>query len=142
MVPQRFRVLFSEDHQDTVEMTRHLLDLEGFEVTCPDTAHDVFRLAREERFDAYLLDSWTPGLSGIEVCKRIREFDSQTPIIFYSAAVYQGDKEQAIAAGAQAYVTKPASFDELAATIRLAIQDTKKPNESSFSLGDDESIAG
>jgi DNA-binding response OmpR family regulator len=121
MVATRLRILFSEDHQDTVEMTRYLLDLEGFDVICPDTSNDIVRLAKEERFDAYLLDNWTPGLSGIEICKRIREFDTTTPIVFYSAAVYSGDKEQAIAAGAQAYLAKPASIDELIETIRSVL---------------------
>lgn len=126
MVPHRLRILFSEDHPDTREMTCIILGKEGFEVVCPDTSYEVLSLAQKERFDAYLLDSWTPGLDGIDLCQRIREFDSQTPIVFYSAAAYDGDKKKAIAAGAQAYVAKPATIEQLVNTIRLAIQETNK----------------
>lgn len=69
----------------------------------------------------YLLDNCTPIMTGVELCKRIKEFDAHTPIIFYSAAAFQGDKDEALAAGAQAYVTKPSSVEELVDAIRLAI---------------------
>lgn len=54
-----------------------------------------------------MLDGWLPGIDGFELCKQIREFDSVTPILFYSGAAYDTDKEKGIAAGANAYVTKP-----------------------------------
>ena len=124
MVPHRIRILFSEDHPDTREMTCLILEREGFEVVCGDTSYSVIELAQNERFDAYLLDTWTPGLSGFEVCRQIREFDSHTPIIFYSAAVYDADKLKAMAAGAQAYVSKPAAIEDLVKTIRQTIQES------------------
>lgn len=123
MGTSKLRILFSEDHQDTREITCMILEKEGFEVVCPDDSYEVLRLARDEKFAAYLLDSWTPGMNGIDLCRRIREFDPETPIIFYSAAAYDGDKRSAIAAGAQAYIAKPAAIDQLVNTIRAAIQE-------------------
>jgi DNA-binding response OmpR family regulator len=115
------RILYSEDDPDSREIMCLLLTREGFEAVCPDRTEDVLRVAKEEKFDAYLLDTWTPGISGVDLCKRIREFDSLTPVIFYSGAAYEADKEAARAAGAQAYITKPAAFDDVVDAIRSAI---------------------
>jgi DNA-binding response OmpR family regulator len=51
--------------------------------------------------------------SGIELCRELRRFDSNTPILFYSGAAYEHDKKDAEESGAQGYVTKPADGDEL-----------------------------
>jgi DNA-binding response OmpR family regulator len=103
-----------------------MLAKEGFETICPDTSEHILRASREEKFDAYLLDSWTPGMSGVELCKKIREHDTHTPIIFYSAAAFQRDKDEAFAAGAQAYITKPATLDEVVYEIRSAISSSNE----------------
>ena len=81
MAAPKLRVLYSEDDPDSRELMCLLLAQKGFEVICPDTSQDVLRIAKEEEFDVYLLDTWTPGMSGVELCKRIREFNAQTPII-------------------------------------------------------------
>lgn len=120
------RVLYSEDDPDSREMICLILAQEGFETICPDKSRDVLAIAKEEEFDAYLLDNWTPGMSGLELCKRIREFDPHTPIIFYSGAAYEDDKTAARAAGAQVYITKPSSADDVVNAIRLAISTSRR----------------
>lgn len=115
---RRLRVLYAEDDPDTRELTCLILEADGFEVNCPDTLTDFVRLAKEERFDVYMLDTWMPGLSGIELCKILREFDGETPIAFYSAAAYEEDRKNALACGAQAYIIKPARFEDLCRTLR------------------------
>ena len=65
-----------------------------------------------------------PRLNGFELCRQIREIDSQTPIVFYSGAAYEKDKQQGIAAGANAYVIKP-EVDSLIKTLRRLIAKTK-----------------
>jgi DNA-binding response OmpR family regulator len=125
MTAPNLRILYSEDDPDSREIVCLILVKEGFEIICPDSSEDVLRIANEQKFDAYLLDSWTPGMSGFELCKRIKEFDAHTPIIFYSAAAFEGDKDEALAAGAQAYVTKPSSVEELVDAIRLAISSSR-----------------
>lgn len=121
------RVLCSEDDPDSREMICLILAQEGFETVCPDASRNVLAIAKEEMFDAYLLDNWTPGMSGLELCQRIRDFDPYTPIVFYSGAAYEDDKAAALSVGAQIYVTKPSSPDDLVAAIRLAIS-TSRPN--------------
>ena len=125
MTAPKFRILYSEDDPDSREIVCLVLAKEGFDTICPDSSQDALRIASEQKFDAYLLDSLTPSMSGVELCKRIKEFDAHTPIIFYSAAAFQGDKDEALAAGAQAYVTKPSSVEELVDAIRLAIASSR-----------------
>lgn len=88
MAAPNLRILYSKDDPDSREIVCLLLAKEGFETICPDSSQDVLRIASEQKFDAYLLDSWTPDMSGVELCKRIKEFDAHTPIIFYSAAAF------------------------------------------------------
>jgi two-component system OmpR family response regulator len=64
-------------------------------------------LIKAQSFDLYLLDGWLPQLDGFEFCRQLRKFDSKTPILFYSGAAYDADKQKGIAAGANAYVSKP-----------------------------------
>ena len=63
------------------------------------------------------MDNWLPDGSGIGLCRLIREFDPDTPILFYSAASYARDIEEALRSGAQAYLVKPAGFDDLEQTV-------------------------
>jgi two-component system alkaline phosphatase synthesis response regulator PhoP len=115
------RILCTEDDPDTRELLRLLLELEGFEVTCAENAAQALSLAMAENFDLYLLDNWLPELTGDLLCSKIREFDSTTPILFYSGAAFESDKERALAAGAQGYVVKPARPDQLTSAISSLI---------------------
>jgi DNA-binding response OmpR family regulator len=98
------------------------LEKRGFAVVCPDSPNDFLSRAKNERWDAYMLDTWMPDISGVELCRKLREFDPRTPIIFYSAAAYDRDRQDALACGAQAYIVKPASFDLLVSSLRSAIE--------------------
>jgi DNA-binding response OmpR family regulator len=107
---------------DTRDLVRLLLGLEGFELVYADNAEQALSLARTSHFDLYLLDNWVPGLAGEDLCRKLRDFDRTTPILFYSGAGYESDKDGAIAAGAQGYVVKPADPDELTAQIHALIK--------------------
>ena len=120
MSTPRLRILYVEDDVDTRELTSLILTQAGFEVLCADSAIDALQLAQEQSFNAYLVDNWMPEVSGWELCKKIKEFDAQTPIIFYSAAAFQSDIDKAFEMGAHAYITKPARGDELVRTLKTA----------------------
>jgi DNA-binding response OmpR family regulator len=105
--PPKHRVLYIEDHADTVEMVTLMLQGAGFDVQACSTLEAGLEAASEHKFDLYLLDVWLPDGSGMDLCKKIREFDAKTPIVFYSAAAYDGDKDAALESGAQAYLIKP-----------------------------------
>ncbi len=110
LVPQ---ILYTEDDADTRELVSFVLTISNCKVTLADSDSKALLLARTNQFDLYLLDNWLPGGSGIDLCRKLREFDSSTPILFYSGAAYDADKQEAFASGAQAYLTKPVDNDEL-----------------------------
>ena len=116
------RILSTEDDPDTRDLVHLLLEMEGFDVFYADSAEQALSLASTGHFDLYLLDNWVPGLGGETVCRKLREFDQTTPILFYSGAGHQSDKDGAMAAGAQGYVVKPADPDELTVQILALIK--------------------
>jgi DNA-binding response OmpR family regulator len=107
------QILYTEDDPDTRELVSLVLTLNDCKVTLADRDEAALLLARTNQFDLYLIDNWIPGGSGIDLCKKLREFDSGTPILFYSGAAYESDKQEAFASGAQGYLTKPVDNDEL-----------------------------
>jgi len=106
-------ILYIEDHEDTRELVSFVLQRRDYEVTTSSTISNGVRLACENSYDLYLLDSWLPDGSGLDLCRKIREFDARTPILFYSAAAYEIDRELALNSGAQGYLTKPTLNTEL-----------------------------
>ena len=111
------RILCTEDDDDTRDLLRTLLKLHGFEVICAEDAEQAISLAKSSNFDLYLLDNWLPDVAGDLLCQKLREFDSTTPILFYSGADSESEKAEAMAAGAQGYLVKPADPDELTSEI-------------------------
>ena len=105
------RVLLVDDEEDASDLVT--LTLIEYTLVCARDFDEGLRLAQQRGFDLYILDSWMPDKSGIELCRTIREFDPQTPILFYSAAAYERDIEEAIRAGAQDYLVKPIIPNEL-----------------------------
>ena len=123
------RVLYIEDHEDTRELVTLVLEQRSYEVVTGSTIKSGVALAGSQQFDLYLLDSWLPGGSGLELCKQIREFDKATPIVFYSAAAYEIDKDQAIKSGAQAYLIKPSQPSELCNLVTTLIE-SRRPRST------------
>lgn len=107
------RILYIEDHDDTRELVTLLLVQKSYEVITGTTIESGVALAGAGAFDLYLLDSWLPDGSGLDLCKQIRQFDKTTPILFYSAAAYAADSELALKSGAQAYLVKPSHPSDL-----------------------------
>jgi CheY-like chemotaxis protein len=108
------RILCTEDDPDSRELIVFVLEAEGYRVTVTADSADALALAQHERFDLILVDNWMPGLSGQELTSKIREFNKSTPILFYSGAAYESDKQKARDAGAQGYLTKPMGITDLA----------------------------
>jgi DNA-binding response OmpR family regulator len=111
VIPNGKRILLVEDYEDSSDLATHILT--EYTITCARNFNEGLRQAQQGGFDLYLLDNWLPDKSGVELCRAIREFDPHTPILFYSAAAYERDIEEAIRAGAQDYLAKPIHPDEL-----------------------------
>lgn len=112
------RILCTEDDNDNRDLIVMVLRRNGFDVICANDVYHAMTLAKTKTFDLYLLDTWLPGISGPTLSRRIREFDPETPILFYSGAASDVDKEAAKKAGAQGYLVKPANGDELVAEVK------------------------
>jgi DNA-binding response OmpR family regulator len=125
VVPQ---ILYVEDDGDTRELVSFVLTNSNCKVTLAESDENALLLARANKFDLYMIDNWMPGSSGIDLCKKLREFDSRTPILFYSGAVYERDKQEAFASGAQAYLTKPVDNDELVEEVFRLVSDSRTGN--------------
>jgi two-component system response regulator ArlR len=93
-----------------------------YQVILALTGAQGLEFAITERFDLVMLDAWLPDMNGIDLCRKIRQSNPSTPILFYSAAAYGADIEAGIAAGAQDYITKPADLDQLELTIRRYVE--------------------
>ena len=102
------RVLYVEDHDDTRVLMRMMLEHAGFQVTTVENGTGCVKLVESgQRFDLYLLNHTFPDVSGVSLCKLLRQLDAQTPIIFYSSRAMPQEKEAALEAGAQDYLVKP-----------------------------------
>ncbi len=119
------RVLYIEDHEDTRELVTLVLEQRSFQVVTGSTIESGVKLAGSQNFDLYLLDSWLPDGSGLDLCRQIRKFDKATPILFYSAAAFEIDRQEAISSGAQAYLIKPSQPSELCNLVFKLIQATR-----------------
>jgi CheY-like chemotaxis protein len=101
------RVLCVDDDEDSRVMLVTLLSHALIQAKAVGTAHQALSLIQSERFDLYLTDARLPRLDGFELCRRIRNFDRSTPILFFSGAADAADKRKGIEAGANGYVIKP-----------------------------------
>jgi len=110
-IRERRRILFIDDHEDTWEIVA--FGLPEYRLTFARNFDDGLRIARRGYFDLYILDNWLPDGSGIGLTRAIREFDPHTPILFYSAAGYAQDIDEALRSGAQAYLVKPVKPEHL-----------------------------
>jgi DNA-binding response OmpR family regulator len=133
---ERKRILLVEDEEDAREIAA--FSLEEYAIICARDFGEGLRLARQRYFDLYILDNWLPDGNGIELCRLIRRFDPHTPILFYSACAYARDVQAAFSAGAQEYLAKPVSFDDIT---RAVVRLTSVPTETAFEARRAESAA-
>jgi DNA-binding response OmpR family regulator len=104
---KRLHILYAEDDEDAGFMLSTLLGFADIDVSLARSVKKAFEDAQTECFDAYLLKSRFSDGSGSKLCRRLHEFNPQTPIVFYSADAHQTDKQKPLSAGAKAYLVKP-----------------------------------
>jgi DNA-binding response OmpR family regulator len=114
-------ILCVEDDEESMLMLRTLLELYGYEVSSAKSLTEGLSLARSNGFDLFLLDDWLPDGIGIDLCEKIRSFDSITPILFYSGVAGSDERQRAIRAGAQEYLIKPVDIEILTARVAQLI---------------------
>jgi two-component system cell cycle response regulator DivK len=112
------RILVVEDQEDNRRIVRDLLTSVGFELIEAVTGEEGVRMAETGQPDLILMDIQMPVLDGYEATRRIKAKMSHVPIIVITSYALSGDADKAMAAGADAYVSKPFSPRDLLATIR------------------------
>jgi DNA-binding response OmpR family regulator len=115
------RILIVEDEEKIARFVQLELEYEGYKVEKSLNGRDGLELIKAHPFDLVLLDVMLPGLNGIEVLRRIRQF-SEVPVILLTARDTVMDKVTGLDGGADDYITKPFAIEELLARIRAALR--------------------
>jgi len=124
------RILVVEDEESYRDPLTYLLRKEGFDVAAVATGTDAVKEFDRGGADLVLLDLMLPGLSGMEVCRHIRQ-RSNVPVIMLTAKDGEIDKVVGLELGADDYVTKPYSSRELIARIRAVLRRRSDSSRSS-----------
>ncbi|MGI9952846.1 response regulator transcription factor [Moorellaceae bacterium AZ2] len=117
-------ILVVEDEEKIKDMVAGYLTREGFRVQTAVTGLEALQLLERHKFDLVVLDWMLPGLSGLEVCKQVRQ-KSDVPIIMLTARSEEVDKLLGLELGADDYITKPFSLRELVARIKVVLRRSK-----------------
>ena len=132
------RVLLVDDEPDIVEPVTYALEREGFDVKPLEDGTTALDVARAELFDVIVLDIMLPGVSGIDVCRTLRN-ESDVPIVMLTARDSEVDRVLGLELGADDYVTKPFSTAELVSRIRAILRrrelDRSPTTESEIRVG-------
>jgi two-component system OmpR family response regulator len=130
------RILVVDDEKRLAEGLRLGLEAEGFAVDIADNGIDGLWFARENTYDAIVLDIMMPGMSGYRVCQTLREEEDWTPVIMLTAKDGDWDQIEALDTGADDYLTKPFSFAVLVARIRALVRRGVRDRPTVLEAGD------
>ncbi len=112
------KILIVEDDASIALGLEGAISEEGYDARVARTGPDGYQLAKEWRPDLIVLDLMMPGMSGMEICKRLRDEGETVPIIMVTAKAEEDDKVLGLELGANDYVTKPFSLRELMARVK------------------------
>ena len=117
-------ILIVEDEIGIVQFLKQGLEEENYKVTTANNGLDGLTIFQNNSFDLVLLDWMLPKMNGLEVCQKIRETNLKTPIIFLTAKDTIQETIEGLKNGANDYIKKPFSFDELTERIKVHFRET------------------
>lgn len=115
-------ILVVEDEVRIARLLQIELECEGYRVSIAGSGHQGLEMYQEQQPDLLLLDVMLPGFSGIELLRRIRSGDPDTPVLLLTAKSSVEDKVSGLDLGANDYITKPFQIEELLARVRAALR--------------------
>jgi len=118
-------LLYVEDDETLSFVTKDNLELQGYQVTHCGTGTSAVELMKEKSFDICILDVMLPEMDGFTLARHIREKDLEVPIIFLTAKSLKEDKLFGLKIGADDYITKPFSIEELSLKIEIFLKRNK-----------------
>jgi two-component system OmpR family response regulator len=140
-VPTHRKVLIVEDERDLARVLKRHVEGIGCQVQLATTGEEALALADDE-FDLVLLDVMLPGIDGMEVCRRLRSLNRYMPVLMLTARSSDIDKVMGLESGADDYLTKPFSVQELLARIKAifrridALSSPQAVRERPIEIGD------
>ncbi len=130
------RILIVEDEKPLADIVKKGLEEEGYAVDIAYNGEDGFFMAENEPSDLIILDIMLPVIDGITILKRIRKAGIKTPVLMLTAKGTVMDKVSGLDSGADDYLTKPFSFEELLARIRALLRRDSGVKSSAIEIGD------
>jgi len=122
------RLLLVEDESSIADAVQYALRAEGFETEIAATGEQALERIADSEYDAVVLDLMLPGISGLEVCRRVRQ-TNVVPILILTARTAEVDVVLGLEAGADDYVQKPFSMPELISRVRAILRRRKLDRE-------------
>lgn len=126
MQPKKLSILLVEDEENIQDALKLNFELEGYEVTSANDGEAALKAVHNEYFDLIILDVMLPEIDGITVCENIRLTNTDIPILMLSAKNQSTDRILGLKKGADDYVTKPFSLEELLIRVRILINKSQK----------------
>ncbi|HEV2288935.1 MAG TPA: response regulator transcription factor [Candidatus Acidoferrales bacterium] len=130
------RILLVEDERKVASFVARALRETAYAVDVASTGEDGLRSALENSYDAILLDVRLPGISGIELCRKLRHAEIQSPILMLTARSLVEQRVEGLDAGADDYLTKPFALAELQARVRALVRRGFRRGEAKLRCGD------
>jgi len=126
MQAKKLSILLVEDEENLQDALKLNFEMEGYNVTSAYNGEEALRVIHDEYFDLIVLDVMLPEIDGITVCENIRLSNTEIPIMMLSAKSQSADRVLGLKKGADDYLTKPFSLEELLIRVRILINKSQK----------------
>jgi two-component system OmpR family response regulator len=123
----RMKILVVEDEKGVASFIKKGLEEEDYTIDLAMSGEEGLSLVARNLYDLVILDIMLPGMSGIELCRKIRQMDIHSPVLMLTARDSIRDKVAGLDSGADDYLTKPFSFEEFLARVRALLR--RKPDQ-------------
>jgi two-component system, OmpR family, alkaline phosphatase synthesis response regulator PhoP len=126
MSSKKLSILLVEDEENLQDALKLNFEMEGYTVTSAYNGEEALKAVHDEYFDLIILDVMLPEIDGITVCENIRLTNTEIPILMLSAKSQSADRVLGLKKGADDYLTKPFSLEELLIRVRILINKSQK----------------
>lgn len=131
MTDKPIKILLLEDDQNLGEVLKDYLYNEGYSIDLEKDGKVGLEKINRRKYDLCIIDIMLPNINGFDIAKSLREYDQTTPIIFLTAKTLKEDRIKSFKAGADDYITKPFSTEELNLRIKAILKRSGHPQEDS-----------